>query len=1169
MRHGHSIREHTWRCVRSWFLVLAVVFGPGVMATAFAQDCGTWTVIPSPNPAGAGRVVLNSVDVLAPWNAWAVGVSTGPLAGSPNDRDQSLTMHWDGTAWSIVPSPSPGPNPSTTSVELTGVSGLRTNEIWAVGRKQAQDAGGYLGSRVFALRWDGLTWRDMNAPGPPNRDGSVYTGASGEQFYGVVALASDQVWMIGRYWSEQPGGMITWPGVAMRWNGSGFDTYELPMVSSVGRQWANAVAASASNDVWVVGEGDGASGLSYIWHWNGSGWTHVPGPAPGSDHSLNDVVALGPNDVWAGGWWRDAVWTTHPLLLHWNGSSWTQVSTPAGGDVLAAWAPDGVLTFGVGGWARWDGAQWTLATGPAIGSGNIADMDVVSPCTLWGVGRQYAGADATTLTVKLDATGPPEDSDGDGVPDATDNCPALHNPDQADCDGDGAGDACELADGTAFDCNGNAMPDTCETFTDCNANEVPDTCEVDCNANGTPDDCDIASGRSADCEPNGIPDSCETFDDCNRNQINDLCDLAGGGSRDNNTNGHPDECEALGPNDLTVTTLDDIVDFGGAQEQADLPGLDGRVSFREAVAAANNTPGPQRIAFNIPRSEYWLDLSLAILRLESGAFFVTDDDTTLDFTTQTAFAGDTNPNGGEVGIFGLEANAWGVAAMYITANRCTLKGLGHVWQRGYGVRIEGNDNLVIGSTISGPYYAAVYITGGWQGPVASGNVIGGVHPGEGNRLSSGDGLRIDGPAANNIVVGNTLTGTGSGVSIRGGASGNRIGGPTSAERNVISGAGYFGEEGCPVGAQVSIDGSPGNVVEGNYVGLAADGRTSAGQAGTVGISVFGSQSTIVRNNAIGGILVVGTNHCNGIRYGTAVAVNGGSANTLVQGNRIGTDITGTVPVVNRSGIVVASAIQGGTPTATRIESNLVSNSETVGILVGPDVAGVTISANGVFDNGGLGISLSGSGNGAQATPQVTAAESDDVSVFAQGRIDSLPVRTYRIELFASPSCDPSGFGEGKRFLGSTLVVTGASGHGDFSVTLPVFVGAGEVLTATATDQTSGNTSEFSACRTITMRACGSPPREVEGLMIGSDHELVSWSPFGPSVHYDLGRGMCDAFGAAPLVCLAQGLSGSAFRDSAMPPAAQSFCYDVRATNSCGAGPWGGSTLGAIHATTCP
>jgi len=55
------------------------------------------------------------------------------------------------------------------------------------------------------------------------------------------------------------------------------------------------------------------------------------------------------------------------------------------------------------------------------------------------------------------------DSDGDGRPAATDNCPTVFNPSQADCDGSGVGDACQ----TGFtDFNANGIPDYCECIAD-------------------------------------------------------------------------------------------------------------------------------------------------------------------------------------------------------------------------------------------------------------------------------------------------------------------------------------------------------------------------------------------------------------------------------------------------------------------------------------------------------------------------------------------------------------------------------------------------------------------------------------------------------------------------------------------------------------------------------
>ena len=1161
MKHGQGAWEGpVGRGLRAVISVVALgTLGSPAAAQGSVAGCGEWAFVPSPNPNGAAR--LNDVHVIAPWDVWAVGWFDGPLDGSCCNQWQSLTLHWNGSAWSLVPSPSPAPNASTTQVQLEAVGAVNGTDVWAVGGKRDQDAGGYTGTRVLAMRWDGFAWQDMNAPWPANRDGSVYTGASGEQLYDVVALPSGEAWAVGRYWHEEPSGVITWPGVALRWNGGGFDVFELPMISPSGRQWAKAVAALSSGDVWAVGDGDGASSPAYIWHWNGSSWSPVPGPTPGADRALNAVIALAADDVWAGGWYRDASYNYFPLILHWNGSSWTQVPTPAGGDEFAAWAPDHILTYGTNGWAHWDGTAWTPAPGPAgVGNPVVRGVDVVNPCELWVAGWQYAPEGETTLTVKLEPTGPPGDADGDGVTDALDNCPSLFNPDQADCDGDGAGDACELVAGTALDCNGNLTPDDCETFTDCNANDVPDECEPDCNGNGAADACDIMGGASADCDGNGVPDECDVSADCNRNGVSDGCDIAGGGSSDTNANGYPDECEALGPDFATVSTIQDVVDFGGAQRMDDLPGPDGRVSFREALIAVNNTPGPQTVAFNIP-PEDWDPLfgDEAVLRLENGLFLVTDDETTIDFTTQTAFTGDRNPNGGEVGIYGYEVNAWGFEAIRIRANGCTVRGLGRVLQRGYGVRIEGNDNRVIGSTIRGPFYAAVYISGGWQGPVVHGNVVGGAVPGEGNVLSSGnDGVRIDAPAADNVVIGNVLSGSFSGVSIRGGSSGNRIGGPTAAERNVISNAGHYGEEGCPVGAQVSIEDSPGNAVQGNFIGLTEDGSASAGQYGTVGVGVRNSSETIVRGNVIGGILVVGTNHCAGIHYGDAVQVSGSSWGTVIQDNRIGTDTTGVSPVVNVAGVRVVSWPQGGAPAATRVEGNVIAFSETQGVVVGPDVAGVTIRGNSIFENGGLGIDLSGTGNGGQSAPVVASAVTDDAMIFVEGSLAAAPQTSYAIELFASPSCDPTGSGEGQAFLGSVVVTTDAGGVAPFAFTAGVFVPPGSALTATATALATGNTSEFSPCRIVEAGACASPPGEVHDVAMDGDQMTVMWAPYGPSVAYDVARGDVDGLRAGDeAACIATGLTAPSFADATTPGVGSGFYYLVRANNACGPGPWHG------------
>ena len=108
----------------------------------------------------------------------------------------------------------------------------------------------------------------------------------------------------------------------------------------------------------------------------------------------------------------------------------------------------------------------------AWGLNNIGQCNV--PASAKSGVTAIAAGNYHTIALK---DGNPNDIDGDGIPNATDNCPSVKNPTQADCDGNGVGDACE-----ELDCNQNGLADVCEilsgTVTDQNLNGIPDTCEV-------------------------------------------------------------------------------------------------------------------------------------------------------------------------------------------------------------------------------------------------------------------------------------------------------------------------------------------------------------------------------------------------------------------------------------------------------------------------------------------------------------------------------------------------------------------------------------------------------------------------------------------------------------------------------------------------------------------
>lgn len=400
---------------------------------------------------------------------------------------------------------------------------------------------------------------------------------------------------------------------------------------------------------------------------------------------------------------------------------------------------------------------------------------------------------------------------------------------------------------------------------------------------------------------------------------------------------------------VTVTTVEDVVDFGGAMLPGDLPGPDGLVSFREALIATNNLPGPQVVDFQIPTARWWLFDDFAALKLEQGIFAVTDDGTTIDCTTQTLFTGDTNPAGTEVGIYGLQPNGWGTPAIAIFASDCVVRGLGPVMQRGAAVWIgSGLRNRVVACVTS-----SVEIDP--QPGTTSHNVIGGTTAGEGNVL---DSVEIFCGASDNQVIGNTLKQ----VSVVGSPycapaiqypARNRIGGPSAAERNVIAGAGSRSSEGFPVGSNVHVEWARDTLIEGNYIGVTADGMQRVAQVAPTGIRVADSLDTTIRNNLIAGMHVLGTNHYAGQVFGRALwigAINANLTGVLVDGNRIGTDVSGNQGLLTRNGILVDHLVASRTVTGVRLgagQGNLVAFTEQTGVAVLGSGVQAEISGNSI------------------------------------------------------------------------------------------------------------------------------------------------------------------------------------------------------------------------------
>jgi hypothetical protein len=222
---------------------------------------------------------------------------------------------------------------------------------------------------------------------------------------GVDALATNNVWAVG--YSGSAGRYNT---LIERWNGTQWQVVTSPNAVTSGENTLTSVDALSSTNAWAVGSSRTATfRKSLIQRWNGTSWTIVSSPNPGTlSNSLLGVEAAGPNDIWAVGW-KNSGDGLKSLLLHYDGMGWTEWAA-----VPNVGTGDNVLTdISVVGnddvWAtgyyvddtqyktltlHYNGTTWSHVPSPngADGTSILMGIDAFSPTDAWAVGFQYRAA---------------------------------------------------------------------------------------------------------------------------------------------------------------------------------------------------------------------------------------------------------------------------------------------------------------------------------------------------------------------------------------------------------------------------------------------------------------------------------------------------------------------------------------------------------------------------------------------------------------------------------------------------------------------------------------------------------------------------------------------------------------------------------------------------------
>ena len=283
--------------------------GAGVSQTLVESwNGGTWSIIPSPNATGnndlEGLSCISSTYCVAVGNYNNNGSGTVP----------TLIESWNGTTWTIIPSPS-----ETDYSNLNGVSCLTPTDCVAVGNSSGQ---------TLVESWSGSSWTIIPSP----NQGSLENALSA-----VSCMNSGDCVAVGEYYVGE-----TSQTLVESWNGSTWSIVSSPSPGK-GPDSLNSVSCVSSAICTAVGvsapENHPVSHKTLVESWNGSAWSTVASPDPGSSNVLSGVSCKNSTDCVAAGNYYDKDESFQTLVESWNGKAWLVTTSPNAskrGDSLSA-----------------------------------------------------------------------------------------------------------------------------------------------------------------------------------------------------------------------------------------------------------------------------------------------------------------------------------------------------------------------------------------------------------------------------------------------------------------------------------------------------------------------------------------------------------------------------------------------------------------------------------------------------------------------------------------------------------------------------------------------------------------------------------------------------------------------------------------------------------------
>jgi hypothetical protein len=215
----------------AWAVGSYVTTTDAVLPLIIRWNGTAWTRIPAAPLPNVQHATLRAVAIASENDVWAAGTMRNPTS----NRMETLIQRWNGTTWTVVPSPNPSLSGANTITALAVVS---PTDVWAVGDFEA-----WWGGRVtLTLRWDGATWRVVQSP-----NATANYGAS-NVLDAVVAAGAEEVWAMGHFEAYQTG--LNQRSLTMRWNGT---TWSIVPSPAPGQAASLTSATVVGGQVWAAG----------------------------------------------------------------------------------------------------------------------------------------------------------------------------------------------------------------------------------------------------------------------------------------------------------------------------------------------------------------------------------------------------------------------------------------------------------------------------------------------------------------------------------------------------------------------------------------------------------------------------------------------------------------------------------------------------------------------------------------------------------------------------------------------------------------------------------------------------------------------------------------------------------------------------------------------------